>query len=442
MKILTLFASKVYGYLDLNISFNEDITFLIGGNGSGKTTVLRLLQAIINPNIKDIITLPFEKIRLVILDESQKVEIYVYKNESSIDISISGSRKVLSIPNINNSEKYMLNSKDDEDEIYQKIERDNFSNEIYLRLKKLDKPIFLGLDRKTDYHENNEYIPPNEIFYRRRVNSPKRRVYGTLGEALISTEMLIQDTYRRIRDFEENQGFYLRDKILKSSFKFTDFNLETFDNSSMNWRERQNIIKTKEEIKAAIHKIGKVDDSLIKEMDSFFKRIETLFEELNESDGKGFNINWLVNKAQIDRVADILDVIDSSNSRVSKLYGPIITFQTIVNKFLSETNKHIEINTVGRVEVIRPDGKRCLIDSLSSGERQLIIMTANVLFNKKTGRSSIIIIDEPELSLHMKWQEMFSEEILGISPRTQFIMATHSPEIVGDLEDKGIRVGR
>ncbi|MHA5013772.1 AAA family ATPase [Klebsiella quasipneumoniae] len=120
MKILTLFASKVYGYLDLNISFNEDITFLIGGNGSGKTTVLRLLQAIINPNIKDIITLPFEKIRLVILDESQKVEIYVYKNESSIDISISGSRKVLSIPNINNSEKYILNSKDDEDEIYQK----------------------------------------------------------------------------------------------------------------------------------------------------------------------------------------------------------------------------------------------------------------------------------------------------------------------------------
>ncbi|ELA8731560.1 AAA family ATPase [Morganella morganii] len=442
MKIVSLFASNVYGYIDLNISFNDDITFLIGGNGSGKTTVLRLLQAVITPNIKDIITIPFEKVRLILEEDSQKIEIFASKNERSVDLSISGTKKILSIPNINNSDKYILNSKDDEDEIYQKIERDNFSNEVYLRLKKLDKPIFLGLDRKTDFHESNDYMSNNEIYYRRRTSSPKRRVQGTLGEALINTEMLIQETYRRIRDFEEHQGFYLRDQILKSSFKFTEFNLESFDNSNMNWRERQNIIKRKEEIKEAIHKIGKVDDSLIKEMDSFFNKITMLFEELKESDGKGFNISWLVNKAQIDRVADILDVIDSSNSRVSKLYSPIISFQNIVNDFLSESNKRIEINTVGRVEVVRPDGTRCLIDSLSSGERQLIIMTANVLFNKKMGRSSIIIIDEPELSLHMRWQEMFSEKILSISPRTQFIMATHSPEIVGNLEEKGIRVGR
>ncbi|WNY88479.1 AAA family ATPase [Leclercia adecarboxylata] len=442
MKINNLIATKVYGYLDLNIVFNEDITFLIGGNGSGKTTVLRLLQAIISPNIKDIITIPFEKIRLIIEEDSQKIEITAFKSDRSIDVSITGTKKLLSIPNLINKDEYFVSSKSDEDEIYHKIERDNFSNEVYLRLKKLGNPIFLGLDRKIDLQDEPEYISNNEMLYRRRTNSTKRRVYGTLGEALINTEMLIQDTYRRIRDFEERQGFYLRDKILKSSFKFTDFTAEMLDDSKINWQERQNIIKRKEEIKQAIHKIGKVDDSLIIEMDSFFNRINSLFEELKESEGKGFNINWLVNKVQVDRVADILDVIDSSNSRVSKLYSPIITFQNIVNEFISETNKRIEINTVGRVEVVRPDGKRCSIDSLSSGERQLIIMTANILFNKKTGRENIIIIDEPELSLHMKWQEMFSQKILGISPRTQFIMATHSPEIVGELEEKGIKVGR
>lgn len=442
MKILNIYATKVYGYLNLNISFNEDITFLIGGNGSGKTTVLRLLQAIIAPNIKDLITIPFEKVRVILEESNQKIEINVFKSERSVDISISGTKRILSIPNIINPDEYVINSKSDEDEIYQKIERDNFSNDTYLRLKKLDKPIFLGLDRKAELQEDNEYMPPSEMLYRRRNHTQRRRVYGTLGEALINTEFLIQDTYRRIRDYEERQGYYLRDQILKSSFKFTEFNMESFDNASMKWQERQNIIKRKEEIKEAINKIGKVDGSLIREMDSFFKRITVLFEELKESEGRGFNVNWLVNKVQIDRVADLLDVIDSSNVRISRLYNPIITFQNIVNEFLSETHKRIEINTVGRVEVVRPDGKKCLIDSLSSGERQLIIMTANILFNRKTGQSSIIIIDEPELSLHMRWQEMFSEKILGISPKTQFIMATHSPEIVGELEDKGIRVGR
>ncbi len=126
MKIVSLFASNVYGYIDLNISFNDDITFLIGGNGSGKTTVLRLLQAVITPNIKDIITIPFEKVRLILEEDSQKIEIFASKNERSVDLSISGTKKILSIPNINNSDKYILNSKDDEDEIYQKIERDNF----------------------------------------------------------------------------------------------------------------------------------------------------------------------------------------------------------------------------------------------------------------------------------------------------------------------------
>ncbi|CNK60030.1 AAA family ATPase [Yersinia aldovae] len=177
-------------------------------------------------------------------------------------------------------------------------------------------------------------------------------------------------------------------------------------------------------------------------MDSFFNKITTLFEELRNSKGKGINVNWLMNKAQIDRVADILDVIDASNSRVSKLYGPINSFINLINKFFIDSGKKIEINTVGRLEVIRPDGKKCTIDSLSSGERQLLIMTANVFFNKHSGNSGVIVIDEPELSLHMRWQEMFSEHILNVSPKTQFIMATHSPEIVGELQDKCIAVGR
>ena len=48
----------------------------------------------------------------------------------------------------------------------------------------------------------------------------------------------------------------------------------------------------------------------------------------------------------------------------------------------------------------------------------------------------IFIVDEPELSLHLGWQEIFVRSITEASPKTQFILATHSPTIVGSVENE------
>ena len=55
MRVKTFKAKRVFGYLDFNIKFNDDISFLVGGNGSGKTTALRLMNALVNPNFKDLL---------------------------------------------------------------------------------------------------------------------------------------------------------------------------------------------------------------------------------------------------------------------------------------------------------------------------------------------------------------------------------------------------
>ena len=66
---------------------------------------------------------------------------------------------------------------------------------------------------------------------------------------------------------------------------------------------------------------------------------------------------------------------------------------------------------------------------LSSGEQQLLILFSYIAFNK--GNSSLIIIDEPELSLHIKWQEVFMKNLdLVRDSSTQIILATHSPILV------------
>lgn len=68
------------------------------------------------------------------------------------------------------------------------------------------------------------------------------------------------------------------------------------------------------------------------------------------------------------------------------------------------------------------------VRDLSSGEKQLIILLAETLIRER--RPYIYIADEPELSLHIDWQEKLVPVILEISPQAQIFFATHSPDIV------------
>ncbi|CBA33130.1 hypothetical protein CTU_32590 [Cronobacter turicensis z3032] len=140
--------------------------------------------------------------------------------------------------------------------------------------------------------------------------------------------------------------------------------------------------------------MGSLDKSLMIDIEKFFDNLSDLFEELKNSDG--LNINWLLNKVQIDRISDILDVIDEYNEKIARMYRPINNFLNTINSFLIDSRKKVEVNTVGRLVVARPDTEKCDIDILSSGERQLLVIIANVMLNKFTNISRVIIIDEPE----------------------------------------------
>ena len=117
---------------------------------------------------------------------------------------------------------------------------------------------------------------------------------------------------------------------------------------------------------------------------------------------------------------------------------PLNLFLETLNGFYSDSGKDISIDPIGLLVVRRLDNKLTNIEALSSGERQLLIIFAHLMFNRYSKKSSVFIIDEPELSLHLKWQSIFLERITKISPNTQFIMATHSPEIVGEYVSKCI----
>ena len=66
-----------------------------------------------------------------------------------------------------------------------------------------------------------------------------------------------------------------------------------------------------------------------------------------------------------------------------------------------------------------------------------------VLWGSGSARGSLILIDEPELSLHIAWQEEFVPDLMAIAElsRLDFLLATHSPYIVGNHEALMVRQG-
>ena len=80
--------------------------------------------------------------------------------------------------------------------------------------------------------------------------------------------------------------------------------------------------------------------------------------------------------------------------------------------------------------IAQPGEIRC--SDLSSGEKQLLIFLAETALRSES--PYIFIADEPELSLHIEWQEKLVPIILDLSPQAQVFFATHSPDIVSKYQ--------
>lgn len=110
------------------------------------------------------------------------------------------------------------------------------------------------------------------------------------------------------------------------------------------------------------------------------------------------------------------------------IYRQNNNFLSIINQAFKDTNKTIDTSQSKLNFII--DGRNISSKELSSGEKQLLIIMLTVLLERE--EEYILLMDEPEISMHFEWQCKLIQNIRSLNPNCQIILTSHSPAIIMD----------
>ncbi|MBM6405506.1 AAA family ATPase [Phycicoccus sp. CSK15P-2] len=132
---------------------------------------------------------------------------------------------------------------------------------------------------------------------------------------------------------------------------------------------------------------------------------------------------------EIKALSTYLDDTEQKLAVFTGLLERLELFVKIMNARLVRKTVTIDVN---KGISVRSKETNALIpsESLSSGEQHEMVLLYDLLF--RTDPNSVVLIDEPEISLHVAWQQQFLSDILEIARLSElrFVVATHSPQII------------
>lgn len=439
MKLISFYVENMRGYITKKIHFRDSVTFLIGINGSGKTTVLKLLNGLLKPSLKELVEIEFTSLKLE-LEDRQKCNIILYSRKEN-------DRVIIGCDNGQKKEEYSLNytryyllskSKEDysfEDVELEKMYMDFSATSVYKEIRNIYMPVILGLSRT--------HFPQSSIIRNKRM--PFHVPYESdreddMTKALTNVQKLIYDFILDSAKKQSKMSEEFKDKVydeMLAPINVIDFN------STMSVDCRQ-----ANQAKELLSKLSN-DESMKK----ITNKISGFIEEFEDSCGEVFNslkdkkheydenqqskvLRLMMLGFQLHKIKKIAEYAKENSDKISDLRSPITRFINSVNLFLKESDKRIVVAGNGDL-IVRNNKKRVKkmrIEELSSGEKQIVVLMAYLAFKVERNGQRVYIVDEPEVSLHITWQERFVDALLEACPDGQFILATHSPSIIAKKE--------
>ena len=164
--------------------------------------------------------------------------------------------------------------------------------------------------------------------------------------------------------------------------------------------------------------------------------LENMRKRLNDVGLIGSDNKQLEWEIQSDEMTKVLWLYIEDSKEKLNAYKDIMEKLTLMREIINRRFKFKQLyidKEKGYVFKDAPDSKSTIpVEKLSSGEQNEMVLIYHLLFN--CNESDIIMIDEPEISLHITWQHHMIEDFGEISKlnNLSLLLATHSPDLIGD----------
>ena len=137
-----------------------------------------------------------------------------------------------------------------------------------------------------------------------------------------------------------------------------------------------------------------------------------------------------------------------ANTKQSPLDDQLQAVRSALERFMPQF-KNIRIQRNPLAMIVEKDGERMRVEQLSDGEKCMVAMVgdlarrlaiANPTQEHPLEGEGVVLIDELDLHLHPQWQRLVIHQLTSVFPNCQFIITTHSPQIMGEVQASALRI--
>ena len=415
--------TQLWGYRNIDLTLNSDVNILIGPNGSGKTTILTLLHSILSGDLQGILNINFEQaeIKLRSFTDNSGRTVKVDITDGFLIFQVGTKKRKINIDSILRRRNAVQMT------FFDLFERDNPVKKRILKgiddeLTALVPLVWLPVSRRLPVTEDEEKR------YTRTglLESVDVRLAELLRELIQYRSILNTQLSKRYKEFE-NQVLLM-----------TLYNKEheQYDSLGDSIEPSLPTESEKEQLLQAFEVAGLVNEQMRRKINDHFTAAEEVVKRIRKNPDV-LELKDIFVLPLISRTRDMVEYARELEEDRKTIFSPLRRYEKTVNSFFN--GKSVAVDDNGNLKIEFSLTSDLDSSDLSSGEKQILILLTQALL--RVDEPVVYIADEPELSLHVTWQEKLLESLVTLSGDIQVIVATHSPDIVGKFLDKVIDLG-